>query len=215
MKRGPEQPPADDSIEPALLTPRRMAGQLEALILGLYRVATGLRGLSGYVDQRQFDLLAKETEDMAVTIARLRSDVLIGRIPITHGRDEQAGRDRYPLLERSPATSEHVGFPAAPAAVAKIAEPISPKSDEPAASNKPPMFRLIDQPISRLDVDDWVIEGLRSLGARNCLAADDWTRDRESRPADWSVRKASAAKTQLRAAIRRMLEDPAAGGDKP
>jgi hypothetical protein len=96
-----EQPapvPADDSIEPALTTPRRFAGELERLALDLARGQHRLRRLAPYVDCSRFGDLAGDLATIVDQLGTLAGRVLVGELPIVAGRDEAAGRDRYPLL---------------------------------------------------------------------------------------------------------------------
>jgi hypothetical protein len=125
----PIEPPADDSIEPALTTPRRLAGEIERIAAELGRLGLRLRRTTAYLDHAPAKTLAEEVAAVAGRLADLSGEVLVGRVAIVAGRDEAAGRERYPLIAAIEANGNGNGHPAEPPSMEAPDEPLAREPD--------------------------------------------------------------------------------------
>lgn len=91
--------PPDETADCVVMTPRRLADELERISLLISRAQLKMRRLCPYVDSLSFYNVANSLAVQVAELGRLSGDVLVGKVPIVAGRDEAAGRDRYPLLE--------------------------------------------------------------------------------------------------------------------
>jgi hypothetical protein len=90
--------PPDDSIEPALTTPRRLAGEIERIAVELARLGLRVRRLGAYLDTTIPLDLSNDVAFVGGRLADLSGAILVGRVAIVAGRDEAAGQERYPLI---------------------------------------------------------------------------------------------------------------------
>ena len=105
-RNDPLEPPPDDTCDPVVMTSARLARQLLQCATDAAELATRIQGLAAYVDLASLGNVAAALYGDFVALGKIRGDVLTGKVPIVAGRDEAAGRQRYPLLERmSPATN--------------------------------------------------------------------------------------------------------------
>ena len=100
--------PPDDTCEPALMTPRRLAQEVLSIVTELAKLSARVQGVAAYVDHASLETTATAMAMDVNNLAKIRAKILTGDIAIVAGRDEAAGRDRYPLLEKpesKPATN--------------------------------------------------------------------------------------------------------------
>ncbi|WP_422924526.1 hypothetical protein [Singulisphaera sp. PoT] len=103
--------PPDDTCEPALMTPRRLANEVLSITGELAKLIARVQGVAAYVDHASLDTtVTGMTSDLA-NLGKIRGKILIGEIKIVAGRDDAAGRDRYPLYEKPDGTPRTNGKP--------------------------------------------------------------------------------------------------------
>lgn len=88
----------EDDPKPALMTPRRLATQLEGIYLELSRAGCRLQGVGCYVESTTANELVDHIAALGKRLGELRGKVLTGEVAIVKGLDEQAWRERRPLL---------------------------------------------------------------------------------------------------------------------
>ena len=147
--KSPDDSPADDSIEPALMTPRRLAADFERL--GRDVAALGVRAHRNriYVDSKRVQSLSERFRELAEECAEVAGEILLCKIPITAGRDEAAGRERYPLITKAEANGQ-----------AKTSEPTGPDA-----------WRSV--PIANRPLGPDLPKALATLGIETCGQAWD------------------------------------------
>jgi hypothetical protein len=95
-------PPADDACVPALMTPRRLAGELERIALEVARQEHRLKRLAAYVDSQSFPALAETLGDVADGLAELGGRVLVGSsCPSSPGATSRRGATATPCSSGS------------------------------------------------------------------------------------------------------------------
>src|SRR5271165_5352924 len=122
LRRDPDRPARDDTCDPPLMTSARLARQLLQCATDAAELATRIQGCAAYVDHAPLANVADDLHAYGIEIGRIRGEILTGKVSIVAGRDEAAGRERYPLIER-PAATESNGHAEPEPSISPLGEP--------------------------------------------------------------------------------------------